>query len=311
VTTVLVTGGAGYVGVPTVRRLLDAGHAVAVFDNFNAGTRGRLEPIASDRLRVVEGDIRDLGALSAAVADVRPNAVIHLAALHFIPYCIAHPAETISVNMTGLQNVLDVSRDHGVERLVFTSTGDVYAPSDAPHREDDRTDPHNIYGASKLMGEWLIRYWRKAGAATRPTVVRLFNVVGPGETTPHVLSDICDFLKQGDVLRLGNREARRDYVYVGDVARALVELLDVSEPDLTVNVGSGRSSSVDDLVTAIGALTGRHLVTEVDPAKVRANDRPNLQADIGRLRDLLPDFAPTPLEEALRDLLVAERLLPS
>jgi UDP-glucose 4-epimerase len=159
------------------------------------------------------------------------------------------------------------------------------------------------------MGEWLIRYWRQAGAATRPTVVRLFNVAGPGETTPHVLSDICDFLRRGDVLPLGNREARRDYVYVGDVARAFVELLDVSEPDLTVNVGSGRSSSVDELVTTIANLTGRRLVAEVDPAKMRPTDRPNMQADITRLRELLPGFDPTPLDETLRHLLVAEGLL--
>lgn len=309
--TVLVTGGAGFVGVPTVGRLLEAGHAVAVFDNFRAGTRGRLSARADDRLRIIEGDIRDLGALSTAVAEVQPQAMINLAAVHFIPYCIDHPAETISINVTGLQNVLDVSRDQGVERLLFTSTGDVYAPAESPHREDDKTEAHNVYGASKLMGEWLIRFWRQAGAATRPTIVRLFNVAGPGETTPHVLSDILDYLKRGDVLPLGNRSSRRDYVYVDDVARALVGLLDVSEPDLTVNIGSGRSSSVDDLVTTIGALTQRQLEVEVDPTKVRATDRPNMQADITRLRQVLPGFEPTPLHETLRQLLVADGFLPA
>jgi len=311
VTSVLVTGGAGFVGIPTVRRLLDAGHTVTVFDSFNAGTRDRLAPLACGHLRVIEGDIRDVSQLSAAVADVRPHAVIHLAALHFIPYCIDHPAETISVNLTGLQNVLDAARTNAVDRLVFTSTADVYAPSQSPHREEDTTAPQNVYGATKLMGEWLIRYWRQAGATTRATIVRLFNVVGPGETTPHVLSDICDYLKRGDVLPLGNRDSRRDYVYVGDVARALVELLDADTSDLTVNVGSGRASSVDDLVSAIGTLTTRQLVVEVDPAKVRPTDRPNLHADITRLREVLPGFDPTPLDEALRHLLVANGLLPT
>jgi nucleoside-diphosphate-sugar epimerase len=118
-------------------------------------------------------------------------------------------------------------------------------------------------------------------------------------------------MQRGDVLPLGNRSSRRDYVYVGDVARALVGLLDVREPDLTVNVGSGRSSSVDDLVATIGSLTGRRLVVEVDPAKMRATDRPNMQADIARLREMLPGFEPTPLDETLRFLLAADGLLPA
>lgn len=305
---VLVTGGAGFVGVPTVRRLVDGGHEVVVFDNYTAGAAKRLEPLAGPRVQLVEGDARDAGAVHAAMTATSPDAVIHLAAVHFIPYCNAHPGETLAVNVQGLQHILDASSAAQVERLVFASTADVYTPQSAAHSENDETQPNGVYGASKLMGEWLIRFWRAQGATTRPIAARLFNVVGPGETTPHVLADIFDYLRAGDVLSLGNRTPRRDYVFVEDVARVLVALLDVDQSDLAVNVGSGRSWSVDDLVEQIADITGRQLVVETDPGKVRASDRPNLQADIARLQSVLPDFSPTPLRDALTLMLQNEGL---
>jgi UDP-glucose 4-epimerase len=308
VSTVLVTGGAGFVGIPTVRRLLDAGHEVVVFDNFTVGTPERLAALDPSRLRIVQGDLRDAREVHEAVVSSAPQALIHLAAVHFIPYCDAHPAETLSVNVEGLQHVLDAASAAGVGRLVFVSTADVYSPSETPHTEDDETVPGGVYGASKLMGEWLIRFWRQRGAATRPIVTRLFNVAGPGETNPHVLSDIIEHLQRGDEVALGNRTPRRDYVFVEDVAQVLVGLLDVDASDVAVNLGSGRSWSVEDLVTRIAALTGRDLVIKTDPSKVRATDRPNLQADLTRLQQLLPGFVPTPLDRTLAETLAAAEL---
>jgi UDP-glucose 4-epimerase len=307
---VLVTGGAGFVGVPTVRRLVDRGFDVAVADNFAVGCASRLDELVSAAsVRVDEVDLRDAAAVAGLVRDVAPWGVIHLAALHYIPYCMAHPAETMAVNVLGLQHLLDAIAGVGVQRLVFASTGDVYRPSPQPHGEDDETMPTSIYGASKLVGEWMVRLWRASGGTAAPVVARLFNVYGPGETNPHVIPHLCESMRRGDDLPLGNVDARRDYTYVDDVAGALVALLESETGDTTVNVGAGCSWSVADVVDHLARLTGRDLHICVEAQRLRRSDRPDLRADPARLRALVPGAVGTPLETGLRRLLEAEGLL--
>ena len=171
--TVLVTGGAGFIGVPTVSRLLEQGHQVVVVDNYAVGSRDRLDHLVNDpanagRLDIVELDLRDAVATAKAVADIAPNKVIHLAAHHFIPFCKAHPAETINVNVSGTQNLLDALLPVQPERLLFASTADVYTPAPVPHIEHDTTEPDNIYGMSKLMGEKLMEFHHQR--AQKPTL---------------------------------------------------------------------------------------------------------------------------------------------
>ncbi len=308
--TVLVTGGAGFVGRPTVRLLLEHGFRVVVVDNFSVARASRLDDLrSSGRFRLEQADLRDAEALLDVVREARPWAAIHLAALHYIPYCIANPAETMAVNVLGLQHLLDALGTCDVERLVFASTGDVYRPDERPHDEDAPTTPTSVYGASKLTGEWLVRLWRASGVSTAPVVARLFNVYGPGETNPHVIPHLCDSLRQGDELPLGNVDAKRDYTFVDDVAGALVALATSEVGDVTVNVGAGRSWSVREVVDQLRRLTGRDLRIRVDADRLRKTDRPNLQADPTRLQQLVPGFTPTPLETGLRRLLVAEGIL--
>lgn len=306
----LVTGGAGFVGLPTVRRLVARGFEVVVVDNFAVGSASRLDELVSTApVSVEEVDVRDAGAVGAVVRDVAPWGVIHLAALHYIPYCIAHPAETMAVNLLGLQHLLDALGEAPARRFVFASTADVYRPSLRPHGEDDETTPSSIYGASKLTGEWLVRLWRASGALTEAVTARLFNVYGPGETNPHVIPHLCQSMHQGDDLTLGNVDAKRDYTYVDDVADVLVALLDSDVADRTVNVGAGHSWSVAQVVDHLARLTGRDLRICVDPERLRLSDRPDLRADPRRLRALVPGAVATPLETGLRRLLQAEGLL--
>lgn len=307
---VLVTGGAGFVGVPLVGLLVERGYQVVVIDNFAVASPSRLEHLlAGGRVRVARVDLRDAESVARVVEESCPWAVVHLAALHYIPYCAQHPAQTLAVNVLGLQHLLDAVGRYGVPRFVFASTGDVYRPGERPHGEDDPTTATSVYGASKLCGEWLVRLWRDAGVSTTPLVARLFNVYGPGETNPHVMPHLCESLRRGDEIPLGNVEARRDYTFVADVAEALVALLASDLTDVTVNVGTGSSWSVADVVERIRVLTGRDLRIRVDPARLRATDRPNLQADPALLQKLLPGSVSTPLDAGLRRLLAAEGIL--
>jgi len=290
---VLVTGAAGFIGVPLVEELRRRGHEVVALDG-PPGT-GRGGPAPNDgRL-----DLRDSDATRRAVLDAAPCRIVHLAAVHFIPWCAAHPAETVAVNVLGTQHLLDAAAEAGCERLLLASTGDVYEPSERRHREDDRTAPINVYGASKLAAEQLVRL-----APLEADVARLFNVYGPGETNPHVIPELFGQMRRGDVLRLGNTEARRDYVYLDDAVAALVAFCEREGPALVANVGTGVTESVDGLVRRLRRLTGRGLRVEVDRSRLRPSDRPVLCADRGRLGELLGTSELTPLDEGLRRTLV-------
>lgn len=306
---VLITGGAGFVGVPTAARFVRHGARVVVVDNFSVAPASRLDHLVDQGVSVIEADLRDTEAVTRAVMVTRPWAVVHLAALHFIPYCAEHPAETLSVNVLGLQHVLDAVTRAEVERFVFASTGDVYRPSNQPHAETDDTTVTSVYGASKLAGEWLIRLWREGGATAAPVIARLFNVYGPGETNPHVMPHLLASLRQGDEIDLGNIDAKRDYTFVDDVAETLVALAESELADVSVNVGTGSSWSVADVVDQLKVLTGRHLRIRIDPARLRRTDRPNLQADPSLLHRLAPESVTTPLDRGLRRLLEAEGIL--
>ena len=150
--TVLVTGAAGFIGSVLCHRLHAAGQRVVAYDNLS---RGRRELLPRD-VTFIEGDIRDGARLSEAVTSSQPDCVVHLAAMHFIPDCIARPQETMDVNVEGTRRVLAGCRNSSVRRVVFASSAAVYEPSDHACREDaTRLGPLEVYGESKLTGERL------------------------------------------------------------------------------------------------------------------------------------------------------------
>ncbi len=303
----LVVGGAGFVGHHLVPRLLDNDHDVVVIDNLSRGSLERFGPHLGDaRLAVVRGDITDAVLVRQIVAEVRPAVVFHLAALHFIPYCVAHPSETLLVNVVGTQLVLDALAAVPDARLVFASTADVYAASADPHREDDAIETSNVYGASKRTCEELFAVARRQGAGRCIVSARLFNVFGPGETNPHVLPDILAQVREGGVLRLGRLEPRRDYVHARDVAEALVRLAAYDGPETVFNVGTGVGTSVRELVDTLGDVLGRRLRIEQDSDRVRPVERMHLVADVGRARRELGWTPRLGLREGLCDVVSRE-----
>src|SRR5690606_36433472 len=156
--------------------------------------------------------------IAALAQDFTPDAIIHLAAVHYIPECEQSPDLAVRTNVTGTVNTL-LAAPPGC-RFVYASSGAVYRPDPHPHSEAAAAvAPTDIYGFTKLHGEQYVRYLahRREFAAV---IVRLFNVVGPGETNPHLLPEILAQLKAGrSTVRLGNLSPRRDYIHVEDAAR--------------------------------------------------------------------------------------------
>jgi UDP-glucose 4-epimerase len=299
--TVFVTGAAGFIGSTLSRRLLAAGHRVIGYDNLSRGRRDYL-PHA---VELVEGDIRDGQRLHRAVSDVMPDSVVHLAAMHFIPDCVARPQETLEVNVEGTRIVLESCRRGAIPSFVFASTGAVYAPTDGPCLEDATPlQPLEIYGESKLAAEQLVAaFHRDTGASA--AILRLFNAIGRRETNPHVIPHIFESLQRSDVVPLGNTGPRRDYVDVRDVAEAVLAVAEGVRGFHVLNVGTGVARSVDDIVTLLGRILGRPIATVQDPSRARTTDRLLLAADIRKIRSVTAWTPRIDLEETLRDLVQA------
>ena len=300
---ILITGGNGYVG-RQLTTLLQAEHALCVVDRLRYGDWRFPAPVRQ-WVRLEAIDIRDAAAVAGVLQDFAPEVVIHLAAVHYIPECEADPALAVSTNVDGTLNLL-LACPRGA-RFVFASSGAVYGPEDKPHAEDrSALSPSDIYGLTKLHGE---HYLRQLAAARdlQAIIVRLFNVIGPGETNPHLLPEIVAQLKAGrDTIELGNLESRRDYIGVRDAAagfRAVALGGAVRRGEAcVVNLGTSRAYSVLEVVEKLRRISGRDFGIRQAGGRVRKVDRPFLAADnsrIGHLFGWSPDYS---IDDTLAEL---------
>jgi UDP-glucose 4-epimerase len=300
---ILVTGGNGFVGREVTKQLYKD-HNVCVLDNLRTGPL-RFAPGEAKNFTLAEIDIADGGNVSRLMSDFKPDIIIHLAAIHYIPECEDDPALAVRTNIEGSINLLRYSPRKS--RFVFTSSGAVYYPDDKPHNETTaRLGPSDVYGLSKLHGEQYATYFTSQRELST-IIVRLFNVVGPGETNPHVLPEIIAQLKAGrKTLRLGNMWPKRDYIHVRDAARGFVAVALGSEVDagtvLTVNLGTSQSFSVEEIIAKLKRVAPVNFSLELDPSRQRKIDRPHLAADIDAIRCRFGWSPEATIDEALADL---------
>ena len=301
----LVTGGLGFIGNELVRQLRRHG-PVAVLDN-----RSRIAPRVDDLadVPVFDVDVTDAEAVARIVERLKPRCVFHLAAIHYIPECNANPERTIRVNVEGTLAVLNACAASRVQRVVFASSGAIYADSAAPIAETSPVAPVDVYGWSKAFGEDLCR-WIAASKGLAVVSARLFNNFGPRETNPHIIPEIIRQLRAGTTLRLGNISPVRDYVHTSDTASALIALAKMDVQGFRcVNVAAGRGASVGDVVAILAAALGRRIEIELDPTRLRDVDKQMQVADVSLIRQRTPWKPTVSLESGLRDLLEFEGLL--
>jgi len=315
---VLVTGGGGFIGSHLVDSLLGSGADVLVVDDFRMGRREHLgSEGTAGRLTVIEGDIRSAGDLRQ-VAEFAPDTVFHMAALHFIPYCNAHPQEALDVNVLGLDAVIRAVRSAPLKSFVFPSSGAIYGFGDRPWPETAPARPDEIYGISKWMGEQIMGRFHADRPGVRTVVARLFNTYGPRETNPHVLPEVMKALSAGKTIELGNLWPQRDLIFVTDTAAGLaaaaqggVAGFGLAERDRGLevfNVGTGTGTTIQDVMETIGEITGHPVDVRQVPERMREGDG-HLISDPQKLMQATGWKPEYDLEAGLRQLLASEGLL--
>ena len=289
---VLVTGAGGFIGSHLVSALVGAGAAVRAFVRYNSrgdpGMLLALDPEITQQIEVIAGDLRDEDALRAVVKDC--GYVFHLGALISIPYSYKHPAEVASTNMMGTLNMLLACRDLGVERLVHTSTSEVYGTARvAPISESHPLQGQSPYSASKIGADKLVESFYCAYDLPVITV-RPFNTYGPGQSGRAVIPTIITQALTGDTIQLGNLETTRDFTYVDDTVAGFMRAAE-SDSGLgeVFNLGTGEEIAIGDLARMILSMTGQQAVIETKTQRLRPrkSEVMRLISDNTRAREVL------------------------
>jgi UDP-glucose 4-epimerase len=253
----MVTGGAGFIGSHLVDTLLERGDQVAVLDDFSTGKEENLTRALGNGLQIFRADVREAPEVTEAIRAFGPEVIFHLAAQINVRRSVADPPADARTNVAGTINVLEAAREAGAAVINVSTGGAIYGDTDVvPTPETVEALPAAPYGQSKYCAERYVGlYGRLFGL--RAATVRLGNVYGPRQDPlgeAGVVAIFCACLNDGKSPTVyGDGRQTRDYVYVGDVVSGLLALLDCQAAHGEYNIGTGRESSVLDLIEALAA----------------------------------------------------------
>ena len=282
---ILVTGGCGFIGSEIVKQLSLLGANVTIIDNLSSGKEKYIQGFSN--VKLITADLLDDHAIKSVVKD--KEYVINNAALPFIPDSYYMPKKFFDVNVNAtISLALAVIKEKKAKRFVHISSSEIYGTARyTPMDENHQTTPQSTYAVSKLAGERVVFTMHKEHNLPA-VIIRPFNSFGPNITQPYIIPEIIRQIENGDVIKLGNLNAKRDLTYVTDTARGIILSL-VKEGVIgeVINIGSQRSFSIRELVSLISEIMDKKVSVEVDPSRFRPYDVDTLICNYERATKLL------------------------
>lgn len=312
---ILVTGGAGFIGSHLVERLLSRDNEVVVIDNFNdfydpAIKRANIESLKmlgnSDRLQVVEGDIRSKEDVEETFARGPYDAVVHLAAMAGVRPSLENPSLYVDVNLRGTQNLLDAAcaKEERMPLFVFASSSSVYGsrePGSDSFRESDRTDrPISPYAATKMSGE-MICHSQHVATGLDIVCLRFFTVFGPRQRPDLAIHKFCRLIDEDKPIDMyGDGKSQRDYTYIGDIVDGITGVLELKKPGFEIlNLGRSEPVLLCEMIECIEKSLGKKAVINRKP--MPKGDVPNTFANIDKARRLIGYEPGTSLDKGVAE----------
>lgn len=258
---ILVTGGAGFIGSHLVERLLEEGHQVTVYDNFNKYYTGKEQSIKgfgeNPNCTIIRGDILDPGALEKAASGC--EVIFHQAAQAGVRYSIEHPLETNRINVEGTLNTLETARKQEIKKIIFASSSSVYGSAHGkPMEEDQPKHPESPYGASKLACETYCGVYSRLYGIDIP-LLRYFTVYGPRQRPDMAIRIFIEkMLRGGSPVVFGDGGQSRDFTYISDIIDANISILRTGLGGCEAyNLAGGSTVSVNDLLAELSTIVGK------------------------------------------------------
>jgi len=326
--TILVTGGAGFIGSHLCDRLLKEGRNVLCLDNFNdfydpmRKERNIAQAIEHPNFALIRGDILDIelldaifsGNLGRRTSNIGrsngighrtsdfgpPDIVVHLAAIAGVRASIASPAKYVDVDIKGTVTLLEAVRRHGVKQFIFGSSSSVYgARNDGPFSEEDATDVQvSPYATAKKAGELYCRTY--ANLYSIPTtVLRFFTVYGPRQRPEMAIHKFVRLMEQGKPIPMyGDGASARDYTYIDDIVDGIIAAVERPFPFEIINLGSGRTVQLTEMVNTLSGVLG--IEPRIDRLPEQLGDVPLTHADVSKAKELLGYEARTGFQEGIQ-----------
>jgi len=313
--TVLVTGGAGFIGSHLCDRLLKEGRNVLCLDNFN----DFYDPMRKERniaqakqypnFNLIRGDILDVGLLerifSGSCQEPIANsqqleAIIHLAAMAGVRPSLASPMQYVDIDIKGTVNLLEKAKEYGIKQFIFGSSSSVYgARNDGPFSEEDATDVQvSPYATAKKAGELYCRTY--ANLYSIPTtVLRFFTVYGPRQRPEMAIHRFAKLMLIGEMVSMfGDGTSARDYTFIEDIVDGIIAAVERPFPFEIINLGSGRTVQLTEMVNTLSGVLG--IEPRIDRLPEQLGDVPLTHADVSKAKELLGYEARTGFQEGIQ-----------
>jgi len=289
------------IGSRVAKLAAERGYYPIIIDNLFNGRIENLSGLKKNQFKLIIADINQPNLERKLNAQRPIAAVVHCAAIHYIPYCQEHPQQTIDTNVFGTLKMLRLASKLKIKKFVMASSAATYRPKLGKCLETDPLEAVDIYGQTKIIDELLVQSEGEKNKINY-SILRFFNVYGKNNLTPHIIPSIVKQIKTADTIYLGNLTACRDYIFVDDVA-ALIMLAIKDKTNGVYNVGTSQATSVKSLVEKIIAASGKKITVKQKKELFRKNDRPYLVADTTKTKKHFHWSAVASLKDGLNQVI--------